>query len=140
MSATSPVSFVDKAVTDMIHTKIDELVISITAAKQNIRKLRAVLKDEGKVLTKARTMFYHDNKDNPAMLADICGRLQQCGLYASKMIKKKDGTVVEKPLIPFVFIRKYTDAVFATMEAEAKERYLNSARNFHVAQLMMEVA
>lgn len=126
---------------DDIDMKIKEYENIILAAKRHLTKLTAIKKmktaTDGRVLTKAKQFYYHDTKNNADILEDIRKRLQASGLYATKVFKKKNGDVFTKELLPYHFVKKYTDNMFTAAPPSVHEQYFARARNFFAAQLLV---
>lgn len=106
-------------------------IIALEQAKiKDLMKIRKLYEQgDKKVITKAKSMFYHENKTNPDMILEIVDRLKNAGLYTTKKIKGRD-----IPDVPYQLIRKYTDNVFDKLEGDKKELYMIPARAFLVTK------
>lgn len=110
------------------HIAAAKAVIAFENAK--IKKLMKLLnlhvREDARILTKAKSLFYHEHKKNSNMITDIVSRLQVAGLYTTKITKGKGAT--EIPAIPYQIIRRYTDDVFDKLDGVSQDKYIETAR------------
>jgi len=113
---------------------IDDMLEEITLKMEKLNKVKRILKTaNSEVDSKAKWMFYHTNKTNPDLVGDIRTKLQSCGLY---LIKNN------KEVLPYRFVKEYTDNSFNAMPQQEKEAYYNKARmnimgKVHMAQRLL---
>lgn len=114
-----------------VESDLELITKRIASMKLEVRRLEKVKKsfeNSGKILTKAKWVFYHENKANPQLLEDVRGKLKSAGLYMTRPIKV-NGQVVMKECIPYVIIKGYTDNAFNGMDDQRKAPYIAKARS-----------
>jgi hypothetical protein len=85
-----------------------------------LKRMKKVMSNfEIEVEHKARSFFYHQNKNNPTILSEIRTKLQSVNLYLVKQ---------NKEIIPYQFVREYTDQTFERLAPEQKRIYIDEAR------------
>jgi hypothetical protein len=102
---------------------IDALSAMMNDLSMRLNKLKRMKKVMGnfevEVQHKARSFFYHQNKNNPTVLSEIRTKLQSVNLYLVKQ---------NKEIIPYQFVREYTDQTFERLAPEQKQVYIDEAR------------
>lgn len=101
---------------DSITAVMDTLTMKLT----KLRKLKKMMMNmEAEIEKKAMSMYYHHNKTNQVVLADLRTKLQSVGLYLVKDNKER---------IPYQFVREYTNNNFAQLSNEEKKVYIEEAK------------
>lgn len=115
--------FVDD-VLDILATseKVSAIDAQIAMAKLHLKELiqkRKTFVNTKGILRKAKSIYYHENKERPEIIKDVTGRLETAGLY----VVKASG----KPMIPWRIIREYTDREFDLLDTKDKRDYVAGA-------------
>lgn len=108
---------------DVLNTsdKLQELnkdIALLESRLQELRRLKKLLMNSKRVLVKAQSLYYHENKSNDTIITDITARLSSSGLLVMKG---------EKAVIPWRLVRACTDRDFAALSIVDKKRYINMA-------------
>lgn len=101
---------------DDINAMIEEVTMKL--AKLNKVK-RIIITANNEIENKAKWMFYHANKNNTVLMTELRTKLQSCGLYLVKN---------NKEVIPYVYIKEYTDNAFAGLSSSDKVTYYDRAK------------
>ena len=126
--------------TEYMETALATATPSLSLADINVRmaalrleadeltKMKAMFQPENKkVLNKARAIFYHKQKTNPDLLADIRDKLRSVNLLITKS-RIIGGAVVTTEVIPWRLVREYTDSAFDALPVPDRRRLLDAAR------------
>lgn len=100
---------------------IDAMIDEITAKLSKLNKVKRVISSaNAEIESKARWMFYHGNKHNPTLIGDLRTKLMSSGLY---LIKNN------KEVLPYSFVKEYTDNAFNALSMEERDKYYERARS-----------
>lgn len=106
----------------VIDSEIELVKSKIRDLKEELKMLRNIKKSQNtKILTKARWLFYHENKGNKEMRTEITGKL----VASSLAFTYKNSTEIK---IPYMLIKAYTDNVFYRMSEDDRKPYVEEAR------------
>lgn len=100
---------------------VDALVARIQQLELENKVLRRKLisNQQSSVETKAKLLFYHDNKKRTDIVEVVEERLKK----ADVIMLKKDG----KMYVPWRFVKACTDHVWSELDTSAKEEYMQKA-------------
>lgn len=108
-----------------IQHEIERLVEQKKEIQGRIKKLRALAKtsSQDRIKNKAKQLFYHDNKDDAAIIQYI----KDNGRHATrtKVVKSQ---LVEVDVIPWMFKKILTDNKYDALSEQEKEPYMIRAR------------
>lgn len=118
--STLPPLMMNRPQVPLIDFDIDAMLDDITVKMERLNKVKKILKTVNtEVETKARWSFYHANKNNDFIVGDLRTKLKSSGLY---LIKNN------KEVIPYRFVKEYTDNAFNTLDPSEKQTYYTMAR------------
>jgi hypothetical protein len=121
MNSDAPMILIDP-VDAIIDSEIDMVKAKLKDLKEELRMLKTIKKSQSsKILTKARWLFYHENKGNKEMRTEITQKLVVGGLA----FPKKNTMEVK---IPYLLIKEYTDKGFFQLSEESRKPYMDEAR------------
>lgn len=113
--APAPVP-VESSDIDALSSMMNDLSMRLNKLK---RMKKVMINFEVEVEHKARSFFYHQNKNNPTILSEIRTKLQSVNLYLVKQ---------NKEILPYQFVREYTNQTFERLAPEQKQVYIDEAR------------
>lgn len=106
---------------------LDAMLEEVTMKLEQLNKVKKLLKNaSAEVETKAKLMFYHANKTNPDLMNELRTKLKTCGLYLVKN---------NKEIIPYTFVKEYTDNAFNAMNPVDKKPYYDRVRGSMVCKV-----
>ena len=105
---------------------VTKRIVSLKLEVKRLQKVKESIEKFGRVLTKAKWIFYHENKSNPEVLEDVRSRLKMAGLY-STLPMQVNGQTIMKENIPHVIIKTYTDNAFNSMDDMSKAPFIAQA-------------
>lgn len=106
---------------------LNERIQYLKLELKRLELLKKNLTTNGKVMTKAKWLFYHEHKANPQLLEDVRNKLRIAGLYMTRQVKI-NGDTIDKEIIPYTIIKCYTDNAFNGLIGASKASYITKAR------------
>jgi hypothetical protein len=110
-------------------SEIDDKIASLKLEINRLKKVKKNIGNEGKIITKAKWVFYNYFKNSTIVLDEMRNRLKAGGLYITKQHVSKDGIITEKEVIPWILVKKYTDAQFDNLSVDDKHNYILEAEH-----------
>jgi hypothetical protein len=83
---------------------------------------------EKRIWNRAKGLFYAENKAHPTVLDEGRKKLVAGGLYYTKPVHIRHMTV-DVEMIPWQYLREYTDTMFQALSQDEKQRYFSMATN-----------
>jgi hypothetical protein len=112
---------------DVLIKKLEESNTKLVMAQDALLKAPKGVDPSVKLAKKrenqAKLKFYHENKMRQDIKTDIIERQKASGLYIVKDVVNRNGEVVRKELIPWMYVKAYTDNLFERLSDEEKARW-----------------
>lgn len=116
--ASDGANAVDQIAIQAINNRIGMLVEQI----KQLKITKTNIGNTKKVATKAKMLYYHDNKTDETILNRL-----RTGLESVSMVKMENGK--PKAMIPWQFVKACTDQNFQQLPCNEKNQYYEAARN-----------
>lgn len=127
---TEPLSFVAvKEISDEI-AKQQKI---IQEAKSMLKMLKEKQKrhcDMNKIITRAKMLYYKEYKNHEEIMNFLRPKLESAGLLLTKTVIVKRQEVI-KEIIPWQYVKAYTDSVFETRSEEEKQEWYKKVVIIH---------